>query len=334
MDDRHPVVQELYERGVAARLAKLQANDPIIEMERAFFGRVGDTSLAVDPFSQTDPASQPDEDELELPSLPQVYTELQYVIADPQTTVEDIARIISSDAGLVTRVLRVVNSAAYRTTARVDSIKRAVAVLGSWQVSTLAMSVCVLSTFRNVPTNLVDMQSFWRSNVAAGALARELGLAMHIQDIERCFTAGLLHDLGRLILLMNFPEQENAAMERSREAQMSLFQAEAEAFGFDQTVLAALVFKRWRFPTELIDSIRWHRRPRAAIDARQATIVHLADVVARCLGMGISGDYYAAPLDEDAWDRLHLPLDEFCAIIDNSGPAIADLTAILLGDGG
>ena len=142
-----------------------------------------------------------------LVSLPHIFTEINRVISDPRSSAIHVADVISKDPNLTTRLLRIVNSAFYGFPSKIDTISRAVTILGSKELSTLALGTSVLKIFNDIPADLVDMKSFWEHSVACGIAARMIASYKNIANTERLFVAGLLHDIGRIIIYKHLPAQ-------------------------------------------------------------------------------------------------------------------------------
>ena len=147
------------------------------------------------------------EGDVGLASLPHIFTEINRVISDPRSSAIHVANVISKDPNLTTKLLRIVNSAFYGFPSKIDTISRAVTILGSKQLSTLALGTSVLEIFKDIPADLVDMKSFWEHSVACGAAARMIASYRNIVNTERLFVAGLLHDIGRLVTYKYLPQQ-------------------------------------------------------------------------------------------------------------------------------
>ena len=143
----------------------------------------------------------------DLPSLPAIFNEVNEAVDDPRSSMGDIAEIISSDISLSARILRLVNSAFFGFPSRIDTISHAVTIIGTQQLRDLVLATAVIDLFRGIPSELVDMRSFWQHSISCGIASRILSSYHREANIEHFFVAGLLHDLGRLILYIKIPDQ-------------------------------------------------------------------------------------------------------------------------------
>ncbi|GAB6907448.1 putative Metal dependent phosphohydrolase [Desulfosarcina cetonica] len=296
-DLSHPAVAEIFRQAVLHR-ARLAPP-----------ARVG----AVTEFSR--PPSPPSSDgaarrrnlqsrDIQLPEIPSMIFKINDIIADPFSSADDIAQVISNSPGLSALLLRIVNSAFYGFPSRIDSITRAVTIIGSREVSALAVGVITMEVFKDIPKNVFDMRAFIHHSLACGVLARILAASGNIRNTEQMFVSGLLHDIGRMVIFHYFPDQAPAMLAMTGTG--SLYEQEKQVLGFRHTEIAADLFEKWKFPVTLSQNIVFHHRPMAAQDPVKAAVVHLADILAHGLGEGKSGEWRIPTLDATAWEKLRL----------------------------
>lgn len=255
----------------------------------------------------------------QLPALPQVFLELQQAIGSRSTSADDLAGIISQDPGLTAFLLRMVNSAFYSLPMQIDTISRAVTVVGVNQLSTLAVGTSVMSLFRDVPADVIDMEQFWKHSVCCGLIARRLCRITGKGDPERAFVAGLLHDIGQLILLQTEPERATAVHAHARAKDVVLFAEEKALLGFDHATLGGMLLRKWNFPYVLVSAVLEHHHPKAGNKEAEPLLVHCAETIATGLGVGSSGEYFVQPPDRAVWDAMGLTparLDEMVEDLD------------------
>jgi HD-like signal output (HDOD) protein len=246
---------------------------------------------------------------VEISSLPLVYTRLNDAINNPRASISDIARIISEDAGLTARLLRIVNSAFYGIPTRVESIARAVTIIGTHELRALALATSVTTMFKGIPEDLANMDLFWRHSIACGVAARILATFRRVPNAERFFIAGVLHDIGRLVMYIKIPDQSREAIVRSREVGEPLYVSEREVIGFGHASLGSLLLGAWRFPSGLEEAVGFHHNPNgAARYPLEASIVHLADIICHAMQFGTSGEQFVPPMEKEAWDQVGLPV--------------------------
>lgn len=254
-------------------------------------------------------------DEPQLVSPPEVYRRVNRVLRDPSSTSEDAAEAIRHDPSLAAKLLRLVNSPFYTRTMRavsgrfptkVDSLSRAVLVVGARQLSTLALGVSVLPLFQDIPQQWVNMRLFWKHCVACAVAAQTIAEAVGRDNVEAAFVAGLMHDLGRIVLFKQAPRHMAAALRLALDARLPLIRAEQQILGFDHALLGGMLLRKWQIPANLEAMVRGHHEPEAWDGEADVAVIHLADIVANALAWGGSGCQYLPPLDEPLWQRLGL----------------------------
>lgn len=264
-------------------------------------------------------------DEPQLVSPPEVYQRISHVLHDPASTVDDAAEAIRHDPSLAAKLLRLVNSPFYARTmravrgrfpAKVDSLSRAVLVVGARQLSTLALGVSVLPLFQDIPSSWVNMRLFWEHCVGCAVAAQAIAGACRVVNPETAFVAGLMHDIGRIILFKQAPRHMGAAMRRAMADREPLAPAEARVLGFDHAALGGLLLAKWQFPANLEHMVRDHHDPDAAGDETAgAAVVHVADVVANAMAWGSGGVRQVPPLCESAWAGLGLSAETLAGLV-------------------
>lgn len=242
-----------------------------------------------------------------LPSLPEIYFRINDVINDPESSFGDVADIISNDTSLSSRLLQIVNSSFYNFPAKIDTVSHAISIVGTRQLRDLALATLVMTAFKGVPEDLVDMKSFWKHGVGCGIAAWVIALLCRESNPERYYLTGILHDVGRLIILANHPETSQKIMERSQAGDQLVNVVEREILGFDHGAVGAELLHSWNLPDNLSEVIRYHHSPLEATDyAVETALLNLADVFAKSMELGCSGDRRVPPLEPEVWDRLEL----------------------------
>jgi len=263
-------------------------------------------------------------DEPKLVSPPEVYLRISEVLRNPASTVDDAAASIRHDPNLAAKLLRLVNSSFYARTmravrgrfpAKVDSLSRAVMVVGGRQLATLALGVSVLPLFQDIPPHWVNMQVFWEHSVGCAVAAQALAGALGRENAEAAFVAGLLHDIGRIVLFKQASAHMAAAMRQAVAAHAPLFETERALLGFDHAALGGQLLQKWQFPANLEKMVRYHHDMDEPLFVEEPAIVHLADGVATAMGWGASGNRHVAPLAPAAWDALGLTAAGVAALV-------------------
>lgn len=269
--------------------------------------------------------------DIKLPSLPAVVVKINEAIQYPNCTATHIADIISKDSSLSANLLRLVNSAFYNFPMPVESIGRAVTIIGTRQVSSLATASAVTSTFQDLPPDLIDMKSFWKHSVACGILSRLLASYKKNLNTESYFLAGLLHDIGRLILFQHFPQHAQALLYRSQNESQLLYRVEKHMMQEDHAELGSHLIEQWKLPPVLEHGCRYHHNPMESPDPTVSSIVHTADIIANAMRFGTSGEYYAPPLAGEAWETIGLPGSVMAPIIQQTDNILNETIQLYLG---
>ncbi|KHK02266.1 putative signal transduction protein [Desulfovibrio sp. TomC] len=263
-------------------------------------------------------------DEPKLVSPPEVYLRINDVLKDPASTVDDAAESIKHDPSLAAKLLRLVNSSYYARTmramrgrfpAKIDSLSRAVMVVGARQLATLALGVSVLPLFQDIPPQWVNMRLFWEHSVGCAAAAQAIAAATGRINAETAFVAGLLHDIGRIITFKQAVVHMGVAMRRAEVEAVPLFVVEREVIGFDHAALGGHLLQKWQFPANLEKMVRYHHDLGEPLFIDEPAVIHLADIVATAMGWGGSGNRRVPPLDPAAWEALGLTEDGLAGLV-------------------
>jgi len=244
-------------------------------------------------------------------SPPEVYLRLCELLNDPRATSEDMARVISTDPALTARLLKLVNSSFYRVPAPVETVSRAVTVIGMLQLVQLTLATGVIKAFAGISTMLIDMDAYWRHSIYVGVVARILAKRAGIDDPELLFTAGILHDIGILIICHGVPDLAREALQRSQRENLPLYMAEHEIMGFDHGNVGGDLARAWQLSPRLEEAMEYHHRlddmrPRRL--CKEAAIVHLADVIASITGKSETGTGLVSQPYHGAWAMAGLPI--------------------------
>ncbi|HEB58972.1 MAG TPA: HDOD domain-containing protein [Gammaproteobacteria bacterium] len=229
---------------------------------------------------------------LRLFSLPAIALRLNEMVDDPGCTAAQIGEEIARDPGLTARLLRIVNSPIYRFPSAIDSIPMAITILGTRQLRDLVLATSVFQTFKDVGQEEQEMEVFWRHSITCAVAAKEIAHHLKLGHGERLFVAGLLHDIGKLVMLSALRHEYHQLVERLQEtAASSHGSVEREIFGFDHSDIGGELLSHWNLPESLVEPVSCHHRPQRATRYRSDTyIVHLANQIANELSPVISRD--------------------------------------------
>lgn len=268
---------------------------------------------------------------LELASLPEVVMRTIDLINDPKTSAAEIGQVLGEDPALTARLLKIVNSPFYGFPSRIDTVSRAITVIGTLELLDLILATSVIKAFRGIPTDLVDMDSFWEHSLYTGVVARILAGRMRAPNTERYFIAGLLHDIGALALYKQIPDTCAVALRRAREEIAPLHVIEQELLGFDHGEIGGELMRVWHLPETLVEAIRFHHTPQQAEQhPLEAALVHLADVIA-CAVHDPATEYgRVPPMEPSAWELTGLHVGIMESVIAEADVQFADARAVIL----
>ncbi len=262
----------------------------------------------------------------DISSLPTIFHQINQAVEDPEITFSEIARIISGDPSLSGRLLRLANSSFYGFSSKIETISHAITIIGMGQLRDLVLATTVVRQFKNVPGSIIDMESFWKHSVACGLTARIIAVYKKEFNSERYYVLGMLHDLGRLLMLLNIPDVVKDSLDSCANDKKLLYKIEKETLDFDHAEVGGELLKKWNLPASLIEPVRYHHNPSVARQFQMETsIVHTADLIVHALELGNSGDSFVPPLDPKAWEKIQMPSSMISHIVDQVNVQFPDV---------
>jgi HD-like signal output (HDOD) protein len=248
----------------------------------------------------------------EIPTLPVVACKIIEILDNPRSSANDLEKVISIDQSLTTRVLRLVNSAYYGFPRRITTVAQGVVILGFDVIKHLTLSVSIADIFRlkgNSP--IFDRSSLWKHSVGTAVCAKLLARKASLPLLEEAFIAGLLHDVGIVIIDYYFPEKFVEILEMMEREHIPLLNAELKVLGFTHALVGKLVAKKWNFPDLLVETIGCHNKPFQHDNyCANIALVYAADALCRQFGEGADGDTTDWRLETEVWSWLGLPWSE------------------------
>jgi putative nucleotidyltransferase with HDIG domain len=240
-------------------------------------------------------------------SPPTVFLRLNDAVNNPRSSVMDIGNIISDDQGITVRLLKMANSPLYGFPSKIETISQAVLIIGTKQLRDLILATSVIRLFEGIPEDIITMETFWRHSIACGVIARIIAGHRREPNVETFFTAGILHDIGRLIMYTKMPVECSNILSKIGKQPQLLFKAERESLGFNHTDVGGLLLKEWKLPQNLTEAVAYHHNPEKAPQYLvEAASIHIADILAHAMQLGSSGEKYIPRLSEKAWSELSL----------------------------
>jgi putative nucleotidyltransferase with HDIG domain len=248
-------------------------------------------------------------------SPPILYYQLREKLEDPDTSFEDLSTIIKTDPAMSARLLKIVNSAFYGFADKVDTLSHALNIIGTEQLTDLALAAIVTSKFKGIPRELINMETFWMHSIGCGIAAREIAKRISGVEAEKMYLGGMLHDLGSLIFFKESPEDAKRALVHSQESGESLYKAEKNILGFDHAEVGALLLTEWKLPERLVQMVKYHHRPAKAGEyMKEACIISRADALVHEMNIGNSGEPGVPELDPRVSEMVPISDDDMSAL--------------------
>ncbi|MBV2090189.1 MAG: HDOD domain-containing protein [Candidatus Thiodiazotropha sp. (ex Ctena orbiculata)] len=256
-------------------------------------------------------------------TLPDVYIRLKTIIDTPEYRLDDVADTIRSDPALTTRVLKLINSPYFGLASKIETVFRAVSLLGTQQIHDLTLATCISDSLHEPADSRFDMQDYWRRSIFCGLVAQGIARRMGLIDSERLFVCGLLFDLGHLIMHQSIPQETRQALQQSQQRSRPLVEVERELIGLDYARVGATLMRQWSFPLCLVETTEFHNEPlRAKHHPAETAMVHIAVMVSETLmGNGELGEGLNTP-QPAALERTGLDLAACRTIAEEVEPGI------------
>ncbi|MCG8616381.1 MAG: HDOD domain-containing protein [Desulfobacterales bacterium] len=230
--------------------------------------------------------------ESDLPTLPVVVDRIISVASDESTTTEKLADIISYDQGMTNKLLKLANSVYYAQKNPVETIKRAISVIGFDEIIGIALGMGILSSISDKTGLTLDMKALWIHGIGVATVSKELAKRTNPGVASKIFIPALLHDMGKVIFSVYFKQEYTQVRQYAMENKKPLYFSENAVIKMDHAVLSALLMKRWDFPQSILIPCRFHHNPESSpVQYRhQALIINLADYLTQKAGIGHSGN--------------------------------------------
>jgi putative nucleotidyltransferase with HDIG domain len=244
----------------------------------------------------------------DLPSLPTVVVQVIRSFGEADVSVAELAAQIAKDQAIAAKTMRLANSSFYGLQSRVRTIDQAIAVLGFDSVRSLVTAAGIVGQFSAAQSELFDFTAFWRHAVGSALCAKSLARQARCNQ-EFAFVSGLLHDIGRLVLVTRFPDEYAEALAYQRREQCDLLQAERATLGVDHTLVGRVLAQQWKFPDLIQRAIGNHHAPMRDDLGDIPSVIHVANVIVHALDLDGDPEELVPALAQDAWDSLRLDAD-------------------------
>jgi putative nucleotidyltransferase with HDIG domain len=266
----------------------------------------------------------------ELPSLPVVVMELLSSIDQDDIDISVLAKKVSHDQALTAKTLRLANSSLYGLQVKVTTVQQAITFLGFQSTRNLITAAAITGCFADGKCPGFDDKAFWRHSIATAACAKVLARRMRFNQ-DYAFTAGLLHDIGRLVLVSGYPALYQQVLLHRAEHDCALLEAERAVLGLDHVVAGMALAEHWQFSDTMRQAIAHHHDPEATGAGFLATIVHIADAIVHALDVAGEKEEQVPTVSTVAWNALGLSGEAYLHVFRETELQFAEITAILLG---
>jgi len=213
-------------------------------------------------------------------SVPEVYLKVKKMVDLPATTVSDIAKIISQEPGLSARILKMANSAFFGFATKIETVDRAITIMGMAHLQNTLLAVSVSKSFTGIRSEFVDIKKFWFHSIYCAVIAQMLARRCKVFDDERLFVCGILHDIGHLVIYSALPNHATEVIYRAHSEQRPLHLVEKDIYGFDYAEVGGALLKQWLLPESLYLTVQQHIYfPLAKNYQLDSAIINLANTI-------------------------------------------------------
>ncbi len=253
-----------------------------------------------------------------LPTLPGIITKLNSLADNEKSSIQEMARLVSSDQVLSARILRLANSPSYGFY-RVATISNAMILLGVDVVKSLVLSSSIFEIMEKSALGL------WEHSLGAGVAANIIAKRLSLPDCEEIATAALLHDIGKVIVRLRLQDEYDVLLAKISASGRTLQELEQEMIGTDHAEVGGWLGKNWFLPEKLVVPITFHHNVEAAsIHQVKTAVVHFADVLIKASGFGFSGDHFVPAIQPVAWKVLRMSEPLLAEIVEELEEKLVD----------
>ena len=240
-------------------------------------------------------------------SLPDVYLRLKALLDEPDYAMGEVAAVISHDPAMTLRLLRIVNSSLYGFNKQVDTVSRAIILLGSQQVHDIVLATSIAKAFKGISKDVMDVGKFWRRSVDCAVTCRHLAQHNGSCNKERLFVAGLLCDIGHLLIYQTLPNIYGKMVQESKHSEKTIVDMERELLGFDYAEVGAVLMEQWNLAESLKETTKLHTHPgKAEQYPLETALVHIGLLMTRASdGEGVFNEA-GLTVDPLAWELTGL----------------------------
>ncbi|MBT3011348.1 MAG: HDOD domain-containing protein [Candidatus Thiodiazotropha sp. (ex Lucina aurantia)] len=267
-----------------------------------------------------------------LVSLPDVCVKVNRLIDAPNYSVATLGEIISQDTDLSARLLRLVNSAFFNLKVPVETISRAITIIGTNELRNLVMATTAARIFTGIPGDLVDMTEYWRYSITAGVVAGELAKRCNVLHSERLFVMGVLHDIGRLAIYLKMPQESRDILLITGGDDTLLPDAENDVLGFTHMDVGEALLRKWKLPESIVSVVAHHHRPASTqVFQLETSLLSLAALLAYAEISGVEWYETVELVDPVVWKQTGLEPEHLEAVMEQMPHKVGEIMDVVLG---
>ncbi|MCG7976850.1 MAG: HDOD domain-containing protein [Candidatus Thiodiazotropha endolucinida] len=267
-----------------------------------------------------------------LVSLPDVCVKVNRLIDAPNYSVATLGEIISQDTDLSARLLRLVNSAFFNLKVPVETISRAITIIGTNELRNLVMATTAARIFTGIPGDLVDMTEYWRYSITAGVVAGELAKRCNVLHSERLFVMGVLHDIGRLAIYLKMPQESRDILLITGGDDTLLPDAENDVLGFTHMDVGEALLRKWKLPESIVSVVAHHHRPASTqVFQLETSLLSLAALLAYTEISGVEWYETVELVDPVVWKQTGLEPEHLEAVMEQMPHKVGEIMDVVLG---
>ncbi|MDD3050403.1 MAG: HDOD domain-containing protein [Candidatus Cloacimonetes bacterium] len=250
----------------------------------------------------------------EVPTMLTIAMEIDRLTQNINTSAAQISNIVKIDPALTAKVLKISNSPLYASTRKIDSLQQAIARLGFDEIRKISMSVAIINSFKH---NNIDYEKFWVHSIAVAYVSAYLQKISNLQNTEKAFSCGLLHDVGIIVLDQYLGDLYKKVFDIASHKSYSLELVEKKILGICHAEVGAILLRKWRVPDSIAEAVMHHHRPQDSTSNPDLTkLVYMANFICNNRGIDNGTNFFPEGFYDDIWDDLSIPIDEVDRVIE------------------